>query len=359
MANTDLLATEIGHQIDLIRYGSTLGKAVNPKLTAISKKVRQVLYEYETIATIKTRDAIIKELTEYINTQLGEFTTELSSELNGLVSSEIAHEYSTVKAVIGKGVKLEKPLVDVARKAIQKSHMVLNGDSISVADRIGDYPANQIKAVKQKIIGGWKDGLTTRDIARSITGTATQKGVIQTSQRSAYSMTKDLTSHISSEVKADFGKKNDDIIVGEKVIVTLDSKTSPICQDYGSQDGGGKEYYYAKDGRNFPRPPFHYNCRSTMSYILNDKYKALQEGGTRPAIVDGKVIQVDANTNWMDLAKAHPELAKQSLGPTKAKILDNMSAKEFTDAAYTNLNTPITIEQMTKNSDAARKALEK
>ena len=57
---------------------------------------------------------------------------------------------------------------------------------------------SQIAKVKQKIVAGWTDGLTTREIAQSITGTKSVKGVIQASQRSAYMMAKDVSTHTSA-----------------------------------------------------------------------------------------------------------------------------------------------------------------
>jgi hypothetical protein len=507
----------------------------------------------------------------------------------------------------------------------------LNNKAVSVDDYIGDYTPAQIEKVKQAIVAGWSNGQTTREISQSITGTRQVKGIMQASQQSAYRMSKDITSHISSQTKERLAKDNQDIIVGEKVIVTLDSRTSPICQGYGSQDGGGKEFYYADDGYNFPRPPFHHNCilggtevttcsdvlnvfkraykglivdittksgrklsvtpnhpiltsagwkpaklinasdqlgtipddivigdyyknsvvseisdlfgaadvsrdsrfatnrpttakdfhgdssdgevnivdvnglvwgrvksiiskklkdgglsprsrvkpalfglgalklcfyrvfttskrsvgvtgvgasfakghfghsgalllrfiskltdlifnkpsdgsfraikaeelgdtsntnpsfvsfddvalvsfrevdcgwhvynlenkdnwylsngiithncRSTMQPIMADEFRELDEGATRPAVVNGKAIQVPAETNWMDLAKQYPTLAEQSLGKTKAAMLDNMSAKEFTNTAYNRLGQPMTIEQMASSNAKAAEVL--
>ena len=52
---------------------------------------------------------------------------------------------------------------------------------------------------------------------------------------------------------------------------------------------------------------FHPNCRSTTVPILAPEYREIaEEGRTRPAVVDGKAIQVPADTNWIDLAKAVP-----------------------------------------------------
>lgn len=358
VSNGKMLAVEVGHQVDLIRLGSTLGADVNPYLTSISKKVREILLRTEYIDTIKLKNEVIKEVSAEMNAELGDYIDGLEGDLKPLISEEVAYQYSVIKEVVGKGVAVSRPTVKATTALINQKPMVLNGKALSVSERLGNYTPNQIKAVKDVITAGWSDGLTTRQIAQNITGTKQIKGVIQTSQSSAYAMAKDLTSHISSQSKAKVGQDNNDLIIGEKVVVTLDSRTSPICQDYGSQDGGGKEYFYKSDGKNFPRPPFHYNCRSSNRYILAPEYEEISnEGQTRNAVVDGKAIKVDADKNWMDLAKEYPSLARQSLGKQRAEVLDAMSASEFTKVAYNRMGQSITLDQMKESNDRALKVL--
>ncbi|AUR88132.1 putative head morphogenesis protein [Vibrio phage 1.110.O._10N.261.52.C1] len=354
-----LIAVETGHQIDLIRYANTMGANVNPHLTSISKKVREVLYKWDTLDTKKKMNEAINEISAYMEKELGKFTGEFESDVKALIKEEIDFQYGVAKQAIGTGVAVSRPTIKATTQLINSVPMVLNGSAISVDDYIGDYTPNQIKKVKQIITGGWANGLTTREVAQQITGTKTVKGVLQASQRSAYMMAKDITSHTSAQSKAKVFQDNDDLIVGEKVVVTLDSKTSPICQDLGSQDSGGKEFYYKEDGRNFPRPPYHNNCRSSTVPILAPGYREItEEGRTRPAVIDGEAIQVPADTNWMDLAKKYPSLAEQSLGKSRAAVLDTMTAKEFTDAAYNRMNQQITLEQLAASNSKAAQVLQ-
>ena len=353
-----MIAVQVGHQVDVIRFGASLGANVNPYLSSISKQIREILTRNEYINTAKLRDEIVREVTAVMNKELGAYTAGLESDLNPLISSEVAFQYEVVNAAVGKGVAVARPTIAETKKLINKVPMSLNGKAYYAADRIGNYAPTQISAVEQVIVSGWSTGQTTTQISRAITGTANVRGVIQTSQNSAYSLAKDLTSHISSMAKTEVGKQNNDLVIGEKAVVTLDSKTSHICQDIGSQDSGGKEYYYDKDGYNFPRSPYHHNCRTTMTYILADEYRDISdEDQSRPAVVNGKVIQVDATTNWMDLAKQYPSLARQSLGASRAAVLNEMTASEFTKVAYNRMNQPITLDQLARNNATAAKVL--
>lgn len=342
-----LIVIEAGHQIDLIRFGSSVGAKVNPHLTTISKYAREVLLQYDTIPTKKLMNEITAKIVAKMEKELGAFTDEAEKDLKALVSEEIGFQYDVVKGAVGKGVAVARPTIAATTSLINNTPMVLNGKAFSVSEYVGDYTPNQIEAVKRVIVSGWSDGQTTRQISQSITGTKQVKGVLQASQRSAYMMAKDVTSHISTASKTKVGKENNDLIVGEKAVVTLDSKTSPICQKIGSRDSGGQEWYYATDGYNFPRSPYHNFCRTTMTFIMAPEYREIADQDlTRPAIIDGEAVQVPAETSWMDLAKRNPTFAEQSLGKSKAKVLDSMSAKEFTDTAYNRMGDPLTLNEM-------------
>lgn len=353
-------SSEIAHAIDIEKAALGIAKGVKPALDNIADFVRLVLARYQEdkgdkILTIKDRDALIKQITEYMSEQLIPWTASAQSDLDEMITEEIKFENAVLRNATGAAVTV--PTFKQAYSDITQKSLVLNGLAISWDDYIGVYTPNQLKAVKQAIVAGWTDGLTTTTIARQIVGTKTIKGIIPKSMRDAQMMVKDLASHQSSDVKAVFGRMNEDVIIGEKIIVTLDSKTSPICQDYGSQDRGGKEFIYAKVGRNFPRPPFHRNCRSTMRYILSPEYQDKENKRQRPAVVNGRVIFVDEDTNYLDFAKAYPSVAESALGETRAKLINQMSAEEFRKAAYNHMNEPITLKEMTARSKKIAKAL--
>lgn len=353
MADT-VLATTIAHEIQLIRYSKTLGKDAGVYVDNIMKALREELLSTDKVTTKKQRDELIKFINELFASELGDWNSELESDLTRLIKEEAKFYQASLASLIGE--KVARPTLESITKAAYSTEMVLNGQAYTVNERIKQYDVNSVDKVKRIVTGGWRDGLTTYEMVQQIAGT--QSSSVKNQMKSgAYTLAKDLTSHVSSVSKSKVGMENSDIIVGERVLVTLDSRTSPICQRLGSLDGGGKRYYYAEDGYNFPRPPFHWNCRSVMTYILSDEYESLEEPRTRPSVVSGKAKRVDSDTDWMSLAKANPALARESLGVDKAKILDSMSAEEFTKIAYDRLGNPITIDELVKKSKIAAKAL--
>jgi SPP1 gp7 family putative phage head morphogenesis protein len=347
MANTDLLGAEIAHQIDLIKTASGLGGLSTPVLKDIAKFVRATLLEYDSITSIKLRNELTKTINDYMLEQLGEWSETVQEQLDELIDNEI--EFNATALDNATEVSVTKPTIESVTARIKNRPLVLNGRAISWDDYLSDYPKAQADRVKQIIVGGWNDGLTTREIVSQINGTSTVKGALQTSQRSAMMMAQDLTRHLSAQTRMEFGKANQDVIIGERVVATLDSKTSDYCRG-----ADGQEYYYDKDGYNFPRPPFHPFCRSTITYITKVETDV---GDTRPAVADGKAEQVSSKTTWYEWAKQNPSVAEASLGETRAYLLDNMSAEEFKKAAYNYLGEPLTLDEMKKRSDKVAKLL--
>lgn len=353
MAET-ALATTLSHEIALIRFSRSLGRDAQPHIDAIMKALREELLSTDTITTKKRRDELLALVNELIGVELGDWSEELESELVALAKEEAKFHQAALSNLISQ--KIARPTLESIIKTAFNTEMVLNNQAYTVDERIKNYNANSVDRIKRIITGGWRDGLTTYEMSQQIMGRQ-NSSVSSQMKRGAFTLTKDVTSHISSTAKASVGMANQDIVVGEQVTVTLDSRTSPICQRLGSLDAGGKEYYYAKDGFNFPRPPFHWNCRSTMRYILAPEFKELEEPRTRPAIVDGEAERVDANKTWMQLAKESPQLARESLGDERAKVLGAMSAEEFTKIAYDRLNQPMPLDELVKKSKKAAKAL--
>jgi len=348
------LATAISHEIALIKYSRTLGKDASKYIDNIMKALKEELLATDKITTKKQKDELIRFINELFNSELGDWNEELEKDITRLIKEEAKFHQASLSALVGE--RVARPTLESITKAAYSTEMVLSGQAYTVDERIKQYDVNAVAKVKRIVTAGWSDGATTAEMVQQITGKQ-NSSVSNQMKRSAFSLAKDLTSHVSSVAKTKVGMDNKDIIVGERVVVTLDSKTSPICQRLGSLDGGGKRYYYAEDGYNFPRNPFHYNCRSTMTYILSDEYESLEEPRTRPSVVSGKAKRVDSDTDWMSLAKANPALAIESLGVDKAKILDSMSAEEFTKIAYDRLGNPITIDELVAKSKTAAKAL--
>lgn len=341
------IAAQVSHSVDLQKLANSIARGESDEYDELAKTIRAILLEYDSIPTKKLLNELIKEITSQISDTVTDVSDSILSQVDDVIREEINFQYAVLKAISSK--RPTKPKLDAVSKAILNKPLVLNGKGYTWEERIGAFSNRHVAAVKQVIQAGWASGATGAEMAQQIIGTKTQPGIIKTSRSDANSLVKDLISHSSSMTKAEVARQNDDIIVGERCVVTLDGRTSPICQDLGSQDNGGKKFLYADVGRNFKRAPYHVRCRTVMIFIVAEEYD-LELETTRPAVVDGKAIQVDQSTNWLDLAKRYPSVAEQALGTTRAKLLDDMTAKEFNSVAYNSLNEYVTIDEMVANS---------
>lgn len=348
MAETmNQLAAQVAHSVDLQRLANSIARGENAEYDKLAKFIRELLLEYDVINSKKLRDELIKQITAEVAATSDNVTASMLSQIDDVIRAEVDFQWVVLRNISSK--KPIKPKLDAVSRAILNQPLVLNGKGLTWEERIGAFKSNQVQAAKQVIMMGWSNGLTTREISNRLVGTRTERGVISSTKSYANALAKDLITHSASMTRAEVARQNSDIVRGEKTIVTLDSRTSPICQNYGSQDKGGKEWIYAEDGRNFPRPPFHYRCRSINIMLVNEEYD-LEIETTRPAVVDGKAIQVDSKTDWLSLAKRYPSIAEQALGKTRAKLIDDMSVDAFQKVAFNSLNQYNTIDEMVANS---------
>lgn len=348
------LATTLSHEIALIRFSRKLGRDAQPYIDEIMKALRNELLSTDKITTKKRRDELIAFVNKLLGVELGGWTEGLTKELTALAKEEAKFNQAALSNLVGQ--KIARPTLETITNTAFNTEMVLSGQAYTIDERIKNYNKNSADRIKRIIKGGWSDGLTTAEMAQEIAGRQSSS-ISNQMKRGAFTLAKDSVSHIASTAKTMVGMENQDVVIGERVLVTLDSRTSPICQRLGSMDGGGKKYYYAKDGFNFPRPAFHFNCRSTMTFILAPEFEELEEPKTRPSVVDGKAKQVDSEKSWLQLAKENPNLARESLGVERAKVLSAMSAEEFNKIAYNRLDELITLDELVKKSKVAAKAL--
>ena len=356
MAET-ALATTLSHEIALIRFSRSLGRNAQPHIDAIMKALREELLSTDTIQTKKRRDELIALVNELIGVELGGWSEELESELVALAKEEAKFHQAALSNLVGQ--KIARPTLESIIKTAFNTEMVLNNQAYTVDERIKNYNANSVDRIKRIITGGWRDGLTTYEMSQQIMGRQ-NSSVSNQMKRAAFNLSREVTSHISSTSKTMVGMANSDIVIGEKAVATLDSKTSPKCARIASEDNGGREYIYAEVGYNFERPPHHFGaCRTTHRYLLAKEFEELEEPRTRPAVVDGEAKRVDSNESLFELAKKNPNMARELVGVERAKVLQAMSAKEFTEIAYNRMDEFITLDELVKKSKVAAKVLSK
>lgn len=202
--------------------------------------------------------------------------------------------------------------------------------------------------VRDAIRIGFVEGETIDQIVRRVRGTKANKyedGILEINRRNAAAVVRTAVNHTAQAARSETWAANADLIKGVRWTATLDGRTSAVCR--------------ARDGQVFPvdkgpRPPAHWNCRSTMVPVLKSWRElgiAIDEApeGTR-ASMDG---QVPAGLNFDKWLRTKPrEFQDEVLGRAKGDLFRaGVTMDRFVDRAGNEL----TLDQLRKTEGEAFK----
>jgi len=173
---------------------------------------------------------------------------------------------------------------------------------------------------------GLSEGESVPQLVERIEGTAAQlfeDGTAETARRHMEAIVRTSTNQVMTDAREATYKANDDIIKGVQYVATLDGRTTVVCISASEDDiGEGPGVYPIGEG---PRPPLHWNCRSTTSPIL----KSFDELGipakelppSTRASMNGQVPASTTYSKWLrDQDKISHKTADKVLGPTRASL---------------------------------------
>jgi SPP1 gp7 family putative phage head morphogenesis protein len=215
---------------------------------------------------------------------------------------------------------------------------------------INETNGKQLEAVGNAIRSGYYRGDTTEQVIRDIRGTRAAKfkdGIIARVGRSIETTTRTALQHSAVQAREQTWDANSDIVKGVKWTSTLDGRTSVICR---SLDG---EEFKLREG---PRPPIHINCRSSVTAVLDSRFKELETGGKRFARDEDGVEYVPASQNYYQWLKNQPAAFQDSaIGPTRGALLRNggLSPDRFAELQLNKNFAPVTLDQMRDLEPAA------
>ncbi|MFW6368581.1 MAG: minor capsid protein [Spirochaetota bacterium] len=174
---------------------------------------------------------------------------------------------------------------------------------------------NQRQRIQAALRRGFTEGQTVQEIVRSIRGTRKVNytdGILGRSRREITGLVRTAINHTHSVARDELVRENRDLIKGVQWVATLDSRTTLICA---SRDG---KVFDPDEG---PRPPAHFNCRSTVVPVLRSWRELgidLDEApeGTR-ASMDGQVPAKTTFPQWLERQSA--ETQREVLGRARYK----------------------------------------
>lgn len=175
----------------------------------------------------------------------------------------------------------------------------------------------QTKAKLEQAMGtGLAQGETVDQLVARVRGTQAQRyedGILQTTRRGAEAIVRTTVNHVSTQAREATYRENEDTIKGVQWVSTLDTRTTPVCQ---SRDG---KVFPIGEG---PRPPAHWNCRSTTVPVTKSwrelGVKAKDAPEATRASMDGQVPEQVTYGEWLDEQPA--AIQDAALGVGKARL---------------------------------------
>lgn len=355
-----LINKTAAHQINLVRYASTQAAEAIPFFEQMIDYINaRLMREGDSIATKKRLRAVLGDVESKMEQLLGAYTNQIQGLARPVVEQEIDFNMRMIAATVSD-YSVVIPPIEKAVAAIYNNPLLIGsgGGAVSWMELTTGWTAPEIKRVSQRISSGFYLGETPTQIARAISGTKRngyKDGLLEISRRAAQTMTKTAVMDMATQAKTAFNLANDDLIIGEEIVATLDFRTSDYCRG-----ADGKIYLYA-DGP-FPRPPFHFACRSATSPVLSPEFDFTRAGRTRPAVGEDGAQRVDAGTSYYEWLKTQPKAVQDdALGPAKADIFRNagLTADDFRKAATVGLNQSLTIDLLRKRNKEIAQYLDK
>lgn len=332
-----LLDEAIKHGITLSRLRVGESERIARVLTAsyqdLSRRILEITAGMEKGYDEKPRVKRLKRIQVAIKTAQTEvdLSKTLADRMVGVAKYEAAFQVASISSVVpvaALNVSLVKPSIGMLRAIV--ADRPFEGSVLS--KWVSKLEASAEERFVSQISIGVSQGEGIPQIARRV------RDGINASVSEAQTIVRTAVNHVSAQARNDTYAENSDLVKGVRWVATLDTRTSKICR--------------ALDGKTFdldkgPRPPAHFNCRSTTVPVL----KTLKELGVEakdlpPSTRASMGGQVEENIDYQTwLSRQSPDVQDEALGVKNAKLFregkyKNPSYEDITGIKLEDLTQP-------------------
>lgn len=347
-ANERLFDAEIVRAIDLQRFGAGAARRILALLRDADADLAARLAEaLERLGpdrfTTKRLEAIAASLGTAVDRAYNKIGEALTAEMAGLAGVEAGFQAQLFASVLPVNVGFASITAEQAFAAVTSRPM----RGRLLRDWAGALARDKRERVAEAIKIGFVENETVAQMVRRIRGTRAANytdGVLAIDRRNAAAVVRTAVAHTAQFARQRFYEENDDLVSGVRWTSTLDGRTTPICR---ARDG---DVYPVDAG---PRPPAHWNCRSTAVPILKS-WRAMgvdsadADGETR-ASLDGQVPAETTYQRW--LAGRSAAFQDDVLGPTRGRLFraGGLELNQFVDGT----GRQYTLEQLRARNPTA------
>lgn len=348
---SDLIGAEVAHSTFVERLGKGDANKVIDYLKEadayISKRLKR---EGETIRNQTRLLKVQADIRSRLNALYSKWEKERDKNLLDLVSYEADFQIKLLDKFT-VDVDFTRPADEqIVAAALRQPLLIGRGGSAIFTQKMLDkWMPDQIAMTNGAILTGFTTGQTTQQISARI-----RNEVLPLSRRDSDSIVITATKHMATAAKQEVFKANDDIVIGYRLVATLDDRTTNQCKSW--------DQTVVLNGADYkPMPPFHYRCRTDTVPELSEEFAKFDEGGTRAAKGPDGGEQVSSQQQYYDWLKSKPaSFQNDALGVERAKIFRNsgLTPAEFKKASVDRLGNPLTIKQMAQRDDRIKEYLQ-
>lgn len=343
-SNETFLKESLYHETQLIQFARTLAAEFFKELSGTDSEVSKIVFGRlgDVVSLNKPSDfkklyAIIDEVSEVrslayenaykkMNEALGELGVAEQGFYSGLTTAclPVIYEPAMLASRYLKGIVSSRPFEGSLFK-----------------DWVSRNEADDIARITEVIQRGMLNNNAPGAIVKELRGTGPfgKSGVSETSYTRIESLVLTASSFISNEVRREFFMANEAIVDKEKLIVTLDSHTSPICR-------GLKPLIYPV-GKG-PQPPLHWRCRTIRVVVFNGKVLGMRP--VKPFVKKELVAEFAKNEGYGNIT-SRDNLPRGSKG--KYDAWERKRVRELIGREPASLDYPQFFERLTKYQQEA------
>jgi len=307
------------HKVFLQRYAGGQSKKARQHLKRWRSEILARLAEE---GTEFRRDRLsllladIDALTSLTLGMLAEVINESSLELARLEADTAVSTFSKASAADFSGVSDNQLFA-----AVRGISMPVEGAGVSVSAVLAKFTDSKTKQIAEILSDSFVMGDTIDQASKKVSDIIGSQNA-----RQVDAIVRTITNSISIAARSEVLKANTDIASQYQWLSALDSRTTLICA---SRDGQRWDVGLG------PLPPAHYNCRSDIIPIVEDKYNLGSEiTGTRASKGAEGGKQVDAKTTYGGWLKKQPvEFVDEVLGKKRSQLFRSGKLKidQFVD----------------------------
>lgn len=322
----EALADELTrHQVYLQRWSNGTLRKVLAMLRRSDTQVVERLLQADVSTLSRTRmERLLAEMRRIIDTAYMDATGALRLDLEGLAQYEGEYQLDLFKRVLP--VRYEATLPSAEQILAAVNSRPFQGKLLK--DVYSELGASAFRKVRDTIRGGFVEGRATDQIVRDLRGRAVngyRDGVLSQNRRAVEAVVRTATNHTANTAREYVYERNSDLIGKVRWNSTLDGRTTLICM---ARDG--KVY----DPGKGPRPPAHFNCRSSTSPVLKSwRDLGFDIDDLPPASRASMNGQVPADQDYDQWLRKQPKgFQDDVLGRRKAQLFrSGVKVDRFTD----------------------------